>query len=245
MWRKEKRDRIGWYCYWNICWNSYNAKHFASKANNVICQQLTPSLLNLPSFPPSFRSGKFSVVAQNFPRATNTIFPRKRETNLLVARKGDASTLPSSSSARHHLVEKEIDLREIVQRSSFYFIYLFFPRTRTRTIGLTRWSTLRKIDHFIVAFNFVLRGLFVVSRRYRAIDTIQGERGEDRFLADKVNVENVEKYLFALDFVFEAIVLSRVYVRALDYISRWENYSTPRDNENIKRVKISRNLSTF
>ena len=32
--------------------------------------------------------------------------------------------------------------------------------------------------------------------------------GEDRFLADKVNVENVEKYLFALDFVFEAIVLS-------------------------------------
>lgn len=127
---------------------------------------------------------------------------------------------------------------------SILFIYFFHKREH----GRSDWLDDRRYEKSIILssqFNFVLRGLFVVSRRYRAIDTIQGERGEDRFLADKVNVENVEKYLFALDFVSEAIVLSRVYVRALDYISRWENYSTPRDNENIKRVKISRNLSTF
>lgn len=148
MWRKGKRDRIGWYCYWNICWNSYNAKHFASKANNVICQQLTPSLPNLPSFPPSFRSGKFSVVAQNFPRATNTIFPRKRETNLLVARKGDASTLPSSSFARHHLVEKEIDLREIVQRSFFSILFIYFFHEREH--GRSDWLDDRRYEKSII-----------------------------------------------------------------------------------------------
>lgn len=123
---------------------------------------------------------------------------------------------------------------------SILFIYFFHEREH----GRSDWLDDRRYEKSIILSSRLI--LFYGDYlSYRAIDTIQGERGEDRFLADKVNVENVEKYLFALDFVFEAIVLSRVYVRALDYISRWENYSTPRDNENIKRVKISRNLSTF
>lgn len=133
-----------------------------------------------------------------------------------MARKEDASTLPSSSSVRHHRSLKEepeeegfiVDLREIVQPFFLSILFIFFTehgRLDDRSISLILSSRLT-----------LFYGEYL---SYRAIDTI-GIKGEDRFLADKVNVEDVEKYLFALDFVFEAIVLSRVYVRAVDYISR-------------------------